>query len=631
MSQTSKQATYLTKHLFGAGIECPQKLFYYARQYPQNQGAVPFIRHAVFNKRLLKALVRSVFPQGVFVKEDSVSAANSQTNKLLEEGNRTIFDAVFAYEKMMARLPIVQRKDNELILFHLQTKVFDSQHYSLTNQEGKIRGKWQDYLLDFAYQAYLVQQWWPDMQLRTILVLPEKQGLAKENYLPGKLWHSDDNNNTADILPANQELVAKQDVTALIDRVWHDASFADEVLPRPTFKETLYFLRDQYLGGEKSSFDIGMKCKDCEFRIDQSRINEKTKSGFDECWVAKAGLESPSEQHVFDLIGSGTKQWIAKGHYKQQQIPPHEVMSVKDITGENGRISHAMRQSLQIHKAKGNSVPGEIIRPQLIEEVNGWQYPLHFLDFEAGNYAVPIRSGRSPYDLLLFQFSCHTLYKDGSWKHHQWIDNLQSEYANYELIRQLMEVPGINAGTIIQYSNFERHALKAIRRELMHESTTITDAENLIQWIEGIIHRNDSLHHDPPYIADLSRQVKQFYYNCEMGSSLSIKDVLQSVMSYSSFLKEQYSQPYSSSNFDQFIWWQDDDTGNIRNPYSLLSEAGDWPIRRGAEAMVVFGKLISRELAPPEEQSMREALLKYCELDTLAMLMIYQHWKHQIN
>ncbi|NIT58601.1 MAG: hypothetical protein GWN00_20960 [Aliifodinibius sp.] len=166
---------------------------------------------------------------------------------------------------------------------------------------------------------------------------------------------------------------------------------------------------------------------------------------------------------------------------------------------------------------------------------------------------------------------------------------------------------------------------------MQNERDEISDADQLINWIEKIINRPDSSHSQPPYIADLSRLVKNFYYNRKMESSLSIKDVLRSVMSHSSYLKDIYSKPYSSSNFDQIIWWQSDGEGGARNPYNILTETGDSPIRRGTEAMVVYGKMIAQELDESRHEAYQNALLKYCELDTLAMMMIFQHWQKKME
>ncbi|WP_440998639.1 DUF2779 domain-containing protein [Fodinibius sp. SL11] len=618
---------YFSRHLFGAGLECPVKLYYYRQGYPQNKQSRPFIEHAIYNKRLLTALARSVYSNGILVNEKQVTKASDKTAQFLQSDEVVVFDAVFEHQQMMARLPIVHKAGNQLTVFYIRTKAFDSRKHSITDAEGQINSKWEKYLLDLAYQIYLVWKNWPKADIRAILVMPEKSSNAYTDDLP-LLLHPLDNRAKAESIDAsNQELLAKLDVSEVVKKLIGNTGFAEQYLPKPSVEDTLNFFRSVYFGDEKPATEVGLKCKRCEFRIESERISNEKKSGFNECWSSVMPVENPSENHIFDLIGPGTNRRLSNGNFDPKDIPTDSIFSSASVMKSEGRISQEMRQALQVHKKKDEEVPEEIIRPDLFEELERWQFPLHFLDFEAGNYAVPVRKNRRPYHLVVFQFSCHTLYRDGSWKHREWIDDFRSGYPNYELIRKLKQVPDIEEGTIVQYSNFERNALKTIRSELLHEQDVIADANNLNNWIEQIINRHDSSHSQPPYIADLSRLVKNYYYNREMEDSLSIKDVLRSVMSHSPYLKNIYSKPYSSSNFDQIIWWQSNGHGGARNPYSILTETGDSPIRRGTEAMVVYGKMIAQELPPEKRNAYQNALLKYCELDTLAMMMIYQHWQ----
>lgn len=631
MAHSPDKKDFFTKHLFGAGLECPTKLYYYAQNYPENKEGKPFIEHAIYNNRLLKALARSAYPQGIFIDGDSIPKAAAQTHQHLQQQEVVLFDAIFEWQEMMARLPIIHKKGDHVTAFYVRTKAFNSRKHRLTDKSGRINSKWRKYLLDFSYQTYLVQKNWPEATIQSFLVMPEKLGHAHTDHLPHLLNPLNKTDVSESVSSANQELLAKLDVTDLVTEIWTEPNFAEEHLPQKTFENTLLYLQDLYFNGSKEEPEIGLKCKSCEFRTELKRVEQGTKSGFNECWKPAMDSKNPSKHHVFDLIGPGTNQWVMNGVYDQQNVSLDDVFSIKSIVKGKGRISHEMRQALQIHKVKGEDVPEEIYRPAIFCELDRWQYPLHFLDFEAGNYAVPVRKNQTPYDLVVFQFSCHTLFDDGSWKHYQWIDDLQGDYASFEMVRNLMNVPEITKGTIVQYSDFERNALKVIRRELMNEPELIADANQLIEWIETIIHRNDSSHKTPPYIADLSRLVKNFYYNCEMGNSLSVKDVLRSVMSHSDFLKEKYSLPYSSHNFDNIIWWQNDGKGGARNPYKILMETGDSPIRRGTEAMVVYGKLIAQQNGIERLEAYQNALLKYCELDTLAMVMIFEHWRQKMS
>jgi hypothetical protein len=229
----------------------------------------------------------------------------------------------------------------------------------------------------------------------------------------------------------------------------------------------------------------------------------------------------------------------------------------------------------------------------------------------------------------VFQYSCHTLHKDGSLNHTQWIAKQTGRYPNYDLVRQLIKVSQLTEGTIIQYSNFERTALKIIRKELLNETEEIPDVEALVDWLDTIIQRNDSNHKGEPHLADLSRLVKNYYYNRFMADSLSIKDVVQSMLTVSKSLKKHYQIPYQGTNFDGIEWWQwDEKRDQAQNPYTILRALQpDIKVGRGTEAMVTFGKILSGSLKEIAKERALDALLQYCELDTLAMVMIYQHWQ----
>jgi len=627
----SDREDFFTKHLFGAGIACPTKLYYYSKGYPQSKRALPFIEHAEYNKRLLEALLESLYSDGKFIEEPTVKKAADRTNYFLQQKNVVIFDAVFEHQQMMARLPVIVKEGKDLTVYHIRTKAFDSRKHRLANAKGQIYSKWRKYLIDFAYQLYLIKKNWPKLHIQPFLVMPEKAGSAHTDNLPLLLNPLEGQKSLTSISDSNQELLAKLDVTELISEVWQDPTFAHRHFPRKSFEESLLYLKKLYFDQLKEDPAIGLKCKSCEYRVEKERVEAGTKSGFIECWRPKMDKKDLLESHVFDLIGSGTPHWMQHEIYNQKDVPVEEFFLPDSILEDGGKLTQQMRQALQVYKARGEEVPREIFRSQLFQELQRWEYPLHFLDFEAGNYAVPVRKNRSPYDLVIFQFSCHTLYREGNWSHYQWIDDSNNDYVSYELVRQLMKVPEIERGTIVQYSDFERNALKNIRRELLNEDEMIPDSDLLISWIESIIHRNDSYVDGAPYMADLSRQVRNFYYNHKMEDSLSIKDVLRSIMSLSDVLKEEYSRPYSSQNFDKIQWWQYDGKEGARNPYEILTETGDSPIHRGTEAMVVYGKLIAQQLPPEKRKAYKKALLKYCELDTLAMLMIYQHWHKKMH
>jgi hypothetical protein len=120
--------------------------------------------------------------------------------------------------------------------------------------------------------------------------------------------------------------------------------------------------------------------------------------------------------------------------------------------------------------------------------------------------------------------------------------------------------------------------------------------------------------------------------------------VLPAILSESKLLKDEYSKPIgeisTSTNFpDSFIWYKESDLGNL-NPYTLLqlhtmklfrdSDSITSPenaaIAEGGAAALAYERLQSSKLSVTERNDIENALLRYCELDTLAMAIILKGW-----
>ncbi len=151
-------------------------------------------------------------------------------------------------------------------------------------------------------------------------------------------------------------------------------------------------------------------------------------------------------------------------------------------------------------------------------------------------------------------------------------------------------------------------------------------------------------------MVDLWDIEKRFYYNPSTNGSNSIKAVLPASLGSSKFLQEKYSKPLgqidvSSKNFPENHVWLEIDNNVVKSPYKLLpplfsgwseeqientlSEIED--IANGGAALTAYGKLQYTDMEQSEIDELTNALLKYCELDTLAMVMIYEHFRELTN
>ncbi|HKJ68688.1 MAG TPA: DUF2779 domain-containing protein, partial [bacterium] len=121
-----------------------------------------------------------------------------------------------------------------------------------------------------------------------------------------------------------------------------------------------------------------------------------------------------------------------------------------------------------------------------------------------------------------------------------------------------------------------------------------------------------------------------------MHGSISIKNVLPAILQTSTTSREKYTQPYSGQNFTDMIWWQQDTSGQVMDPYDLLPpipiegapdySEGEERIADGGSAMMAFARMQFDDVTPEQRAAIIQALLQYCELDTLAMVMLVEHW-----
>jgi len=81
----------------------------------------------------------------------------------------------------------------------------------------------------------------------------------------------------------------------------------------------------------------------------------------------------------------------------------------------------------------------------------------------------------------------------------------------------------------------------------------------------------------------------------------------------------------------------------VKDPYKLLPKMfedvsdkdfillSNDEVRDGGAAMTAYAMLQFTEMSDYERNEIKKALLKYCELDTFAMVMIYEGWKDMVK
>lgn len=419
-----------------------------------------------------------------------------------------------------------------------------------------------------------------------------------------------------------------------------------------TFQDSIKLFREKYEKDEYVGWPTSYSaCKTCEFTCSKEELNQGKKSGFRECFIKQhkwvdSDFEKPNNFDIYDFRRGGKL-------FDQGIIFKNDLN--EDLIGlkmEAEKLSTSHRQLLQVEKETNNDLSIYVDKEGLKNQIDSWIFPLHFIDFETSTVALPIYKGMSPYEQVAFQYSHHIYYEDGSIHHSsEYINNQAGVFPNFDFIRKLKISLEIDRGTIFRYSNHENTILNAIYIQLLNSNEA--DKDELMTFIQDISHstKESTIKWTGDRdMVDLWEIEKNFYYNPLTKGSNSIKAVLPASLASSQMLKEKYSKPIgeinvSSRNFDESHVWLQTENGKVTNPYKMLPPLFEnWTekqmeftlsemegINDGGAALTAYGKLQYTDMEQSEIDELTNALLKYCELDTLAMVMIYEHFRELVT
>ena len=204
----------------------------------------------------------------------------------------------------------------------------------------------------------------------------------------------------------------------------------------------------------------------------------------------------------------------------------------------------------------------EWIGPGLKDELHTVRYPVHHLDFETFMPAIPKFPQTRPYQTIPTQWSNHIHMDDGRVRHDQYLC-MEAKDFREELTVALLESLGRD-GSICVYSGYERSILEGLA-DLF---------PSLRPELRQVINR----------LWDLYLVIREHYYHPAFEGSFSIKSVLPAVVPSLGY--------------------------------------GDLDIHEGGAAARQYYVMIYEEMDLVEKLRIREALLQYCERDTLAMLRL---------
>jgi hypothetical protein len=251
------------------------------------------------------------------------------------------------------------------------------------------------------------------------------------------------------------------------------------------------------------------------------------------------------------------------------------------------------------------------------------------------------------------------LYEDGRVEHRsEYLGDGQGINPSFKFIEKLYKSLSQNEGDVFMYSNHENTYLNYMIKLLWKESPfDIEYTEKLVLFIQSLTKPSSDI--TPKWeegdrkMIDMAVLVRSYYWHPHMKGSNSIKQVLPAIMNDSQFIKDKYSKPIyglnnevKGLNFKNHCWVNFEKDGTVMDPYKTLPDLEDIftdglrkveklysnnKLADGGAAMTAWAFMQFGKMGEEEKKSISEALKRYCELDTMAMVIIMEAWRDMIK
>lgn len=642
---------YLTKSRFKLALECPTKLYFAGkREFVNARSGDAFMQALADGGFQVGELAKLMHPDGVEVTATGHDEALTQTSELLARDAATVFEAAVRFGPLFVRIDILAKKGKHFEVIEVKAKSYDANDH-FTNTRNEIKPGILPYLQDVAFQVFVLSAAFPDHTVSACLMMADKSARATVDQLSQKFkisrngaGHRVELADGTDSTTIGAPLLAKVAVSDLVNQI----IAAPLHFPggEGTFAGTVATFAQQYEHDRKIEPVLGSHCGKCEFRTSAP----DPRSGFHTCWKQSASWQDSdfAGGTVLDLWNfRGKDALIHQGVFGLRQVSEEDLK----LRSPSDRLSASERQWMQVSGQWPGGGEYFLDVDGLRAATAAWQYPLHFIDFETSRTAIPFHIGRRPYEQVAFQFSHHMMREDGTVTHAgQFLEATPGIFPNYAFVRELRRQTAGDNGTILRWASHENSVLRDIWRQLDEDLEPPADKAELQAFILDVTSDKDRI--GKRTMVDLCKLAEHYYFHPMTKGSCSIKKVLPAVLMSSGVLREKYARAdygspngIPSLNFTDWTWWQSEPgSEKPRDPYALLPAVfdgidptladdvdSDEELANGGAAMTAYARLQFETLSEDERSRLGAALLKYCELDTLAMVMVWESWRARLD
>ena len=673
-----------TKSAFKQALFCPASLYYYydREHYANQMNEDDFLQALADGGNQVGDLAKVYYDVKPDADIRSLGYGESleKTCDLMKRDSVNIAEAAFRWGDCFVRADIIEKKGSQINLIEVKAKSWDPTEDSFWGKRNKnaVNSDIREYVYDVAFQKYVIQKaLGPGYTVKAHLMMADKRVVSNAPEGVNQFFRVVKDGRRAEIvreegtekLRGYNKVLTAFPVDDVCEKIIAGTTAEQASFMGMGFEEFVEKMSKLYVGHTREFVLVSDTCFGCPFYS-----NEKTPGMLDgrrECWREMKGFTE--EDFLRPTVGELWCGQMGARPLKRELVEKDKVflsdLSADDIpeskTAGDG-LAPSARRLLQVALTTGNADMATPFKSNLHErvyvdvpglraEMAKWKYPLHMIDFETTAVALPFYEGMRPYEQIAFQFSHHIIERDGTIRHAgQYINTAKNHFPNFEFVEELKRQLEGDGGTIFRYASHENSILRAIHAQLAESKYEKKD--ELMAFIDSITHHKEGKaeYAGPRDMVDLLEIVKKYYYHPSMKGSNSIKVVLPAILNSSKAIRDKYSKPIygsliHSENFNAGnakAWISYGADGKVDNPYKHLDAIASFldvtpeeleqfdtarqmkedsaAIANGGAALAAYTMLQFSDAKCTE--ALKEALLRYCELDTMSMVFIWEYF-----
>ena len=137
---------------------------------------------------------------------------------------------------------------------------------------------------------------------------------------------------------------------------------------------------------------------------------------------------------------------------KRRELLSQGIVAITDVPDD---FPLSKKQQIQVSAAKSGETM--IDKQEIAKRIDSWEYPLHFLDYETFAYAIPQFEGVRPFQQMCFQYSLHTIDRPGAAPRHSYFLSRGEDDPPRAMAESLRDAMSGGIGTVlVWYEAFEK-------------------------------------------------------------------------------------------------------------------------------------------------------------------------------